>query len=637
MKTYLGMLVLQAALVTLSVGAVSIATPGFGEEEAAPRSEARILDPSETLRSAPVPDGPQAPPGELSETLEPGHAHVRVTRFQEVAPGETTVDLLRQQWGEPIEDLTEDGHQILTYRIGPFPKLEAVVSDGVVQALIVHLASPQAPGDVAEELDLDGLEPVLIHDATGEPLGQAYPERGVVLGFAPDTTPLKVAHLVLEPISAEPFLLRVKHDKQRRYELYLADIDYALSLEPDNAEAFWLKSKVLSDAGRFGDALAAAEKAVALAGDDPRFRLARAVALFQLDRHSEALTDARDVVADERAFELTRARAQCLLGDFLGGGPEQNYNAAAKHYSAAIDLAGPLAADPRAGIRREAKRILIDAHFAMAEAVACGEWSNQHETMQLWLRGGAQLAAATIESDAGHPDLRLHAIHRTLAAYAGLNANSDARPAVQQLVEEVSKLLEDADDPSYQQQVRWQAIEALSYAIEISKQRGADDLTLQYAAHAVGFVEKLNPLAESTPRRDYLLGKLFFNVGLTYALARNDHAAAVRVYEKALPYLSKQLPAAAALERGRHGERFVSMGVSYWQAGVQQEALTLTQRGLELMNAAQLDGLLDEQALIAPLSNLASMYKQLNRPEDAQRMAARAARIQGAEAPSVTR
>lgn len=130
------------------------------------------------------------------------------------------------------------------------------------------------------------------------------------------------------------------------------------------------------------------------------------------------------------------------------------------------------------------------------------------------------------------------------------------------------------------------------------------------------------------PGGNYLLGRLYFYLGAADAISKQDHDKAVRWYERSLEYLEQDLPVESAHELGSHGERFVSMGVSYWQVDAKQEAIRLTEHGLALMETAQQEGILEERALAVPYGNLAAMYKALGRIGDATRNATKAARLE---------
>ena len=94
-----------------------------------------------------------------------------------------------------------------------------------------------------------------------------------------------------------------------------------------------------------------------------------------------------------------------------------------------------------------------------------------------------------------------------------------------------------------------------------------------------------------------------------------------------MPLLKKPLSERTFTSLGRHGETFVSMGVSYWETGQQQKAVELTEFGVELMERAVQQGTLDEIALAVPYNNLASMHRQLGADDTAdeyQQMASKA-------------
>ena len=117
-------------------------------------------------------------------------------------------------------------------------------------------------------------------------------------------------------------------------------------------------------------------------------------------------------------------------------------------------------------------------------------------------------------------------------------------------------------------------------------------------------------------------------MGSIYAINHKDHSEAIRWYERALPHFEAGLPKSDLFDTGVQGERFVSMGVSYWKAELADEAVKLTERGLDLMERATKANLLDQRALIVPYTNLAEMYRTGGRSDEAQDYAAKLARLE---------
>ena len=96
----------------------------------------------------------------------------------------TTKSELVTAWGEPAESSEVDEGALLLYNIEPFAAVEALVdSDDVVATIKVTLAAPLEPGKLAEQLSLNQFEPVTVLDDEGQPLGQAFPERGVLFMY----------------------------------------------------------------------------------------------------------------------------------------------------------------------------------------------------------------------------------------------------------------------------------------------------------------------------------------------------------------------------------------------------------------------------------------------------------------------
>jgi tetratricopeptide (TPR) repeat protein len=115
------------------------------------------------------------------------------------------------------------------------------------------------------------------------------------------------------------------------------------------------------------------------------------------------------------------------------------------------------------------------------------------------------------------------------------------------------------------------------------------------------------------------MGRMYFSIGALYAVGRNDHTEAVHYYLQAIPLLDQPLPPELAEDRGRHGERMVSMGVSFWQNGNKPQAIELTLKGAKTVQAAVEAKELDDASLAVPYGNLAAMYRQLGKNPEAEK------------------
>ena len=246
-------------------------------DRSAPAAESPQRDSQPPSDSQPA-RSPQAEPQDRAAVTKPSSdpAEIRPIRFNQVSAGITTAKELQQLWGAPLKVTDTDGIALWKYKIAPFPQVDVTIVQDVVSSVLIYLAEPLEPGDVAREMVLETYVPVPIPDAAGRVMGQAYPERGILLSFTQDLEDAQVERMQLEPISAELFALRAEYDFQQQYQRDLADLDTALTLDPNFARAHWWRAKILGEVGQFRLALQAADSAVRLEPTSTAYRLTRA-------------------------------------------------------------------------------------------------------------------------------------------------------------------------------------------------------------------------------------------------------------------------------------------------------------------------------------------------------------------------
>jgi tetratricopeptide (TPR) repeat protein len=167
---------------------------------------------------------------------------------------------------------------------------------------------------------------------------------------------------------------------------------------------------------------------------------------------------------------------------------------------------------------------------------------------------------------------------------------------------------------------------ALYDALQTFQMRDDHAAALKYGEQAIAFLDSADPERKS-PTTAYLLGRLHFRLGAIHSLRDQDHRAAMARFEKAVPLLQKPIPPEAMADVGRLGETFVSMGVSYWEAGQRKKAVELTAQGVSMIEHAVKQGTIEDGALAIPYTNLASMHRQLGASDAAaryQKLAAKA-------------
>lgn len=551
-----------------------------------------------------------------------GPVRIEAASFRGVVPGVTTTAEVEQAWGAPKEMKKVDNVLTQLYSIETFKRIEVSYYEDTVASIVIRLDHTFPATVVAEQLGLTGIRPVLVSDELGNILGQSYPERGVLFAFAESDQPGKVTthveEVILEPVSAEPFVLRAETNLHDQYELSLADLDHALKLEPGNARACWLKARILVAMGRFDEAVAASGQAVRLDPSNARYRVTRGQILGQVGRLAEAVQEAKKALETSQKRPHVKARALCLLGDLMASGSQPNYKGAIQYHMQAIQEADALATSRHPAVRVAAKKVLIDAHLGAAHDIAWGDWKEKQKAVPRWLDRAVLLAEEMIDKEDGNQEHRFRVASRALAVCVGLSGSLDAEKWTKMVVSTGEQLIAETDDPLRKAQYQWDLGMALYDALQIYQMRNDHQTALKYGEWAIDYLEEGDRQKRSATT-GYLLGRLYFRLGAIHAIRDQNHRAAISWFEKAIPLLQKPVPTEAVADLGRHGETFVSMGVSFWASGQRKRAVELTRTGVEVMEQAVKQGSLPEQALAVPYSNLATMYRQLDLPEEAER------------------
>jgi tetratricopeptide (TPR) repeat protein len=340
---------------------------------------------------------------------------------------------------------------------------------------------------------------------------------------------------------------------------------------------------------------------------------------------SEAAQEAQKAVDTASKRLHVKARALCLLGDVTASGPKPDYKKALALHTQALQIADPLTSDAHPAIRVAAKEVLIDAHLGAAHDIAWGEWKEKNKAVVRWLERALAVANDLVTTEGASQEQVFHVYVRAMAAYVGVHGGIDLEPTVTAAIATGDELISTTSDPVKKAQFQWDLGMALYDGVQISQMRGEYDVALKYGRQASEYLAKANE-AKHTPSSAFLLGRLYFRLGTIHAMGNHDHRAAVAWFDKAIPLLERPSLEDLAADLGRHGETFVSMGVSYWEADQKEKAVALTEKGIRWMEQAVAQGTLDRPALAVPYNNLASMQRKLGSTDKADRLQEMASR-----------
>ena len=599
-------------------------------ERAAPEGESKSAD---SRPAAQDQGAAAASEGELKPVANPdetGPGALEAASFKGVTPGVTTIAEVEKLWGPPKEIFKQNDLMTQLYSVAPFDRVEVSYQKEKVSSIVIRFDKPLPADKIAQQLDMASLKLVLVSNEMGEILGEVCPERGVLFAFEPGPDKAKpsmrVIHIILEPLNAEPFVLRAETEMDSRYDLSLRDLELALSMQPNNARANWLLSRVLSASDQLEKAEAAAAKAIRIEPENPRYRFTRAQILGKMGRSADAAKEAEQAldVCGDRAH--LQARAYCILGDIAASGSKPDYRKAIGYHTKAVQTADSVAADPHPAIRITAKEVLVDAHLGAVHDIAWGDWKEKDVAVAKWLDRAASFADDLVQNEGGSEENQFRVCTRAVTAFAGLRGKGDPKPWIKGAVSHGNGLIDSTADALRKAQYQWDLGMALYDAVQVYQLRGDHASALQYGQAAAEYLEKGHQ-SKQTLTSAYVLGRLYFRLGAIHAIRDKNHVEAIAWFEKAVPLLMKPLPAESEAELGREGETFVSMGVSYWETKQRDKALELTQHGITMMEQAAKQGNLERSALIVPYNNVSAMHRTLGAVDKADRYQEMAAKL----------
>ncbi len=566
-------------------------------DEPAEQDEDADVDDSASV-AAPVAANPDEMP---SLSIDPAS-------FRGVLPGKTTRDEVVAGWGAGEAFSREDGTQGFAWAIEPFERVEVSLDGDVVDSIRIKLAEPVAVAELAKQLEIADIRTVAVLDDKGQPIGEVYPERGVILSLVPGTT--NAAAILIEPLDPESFVLRAEKSFDASSANAMADLLYAAQLDPKHARAHRLLLAMTSAQGKWTQALQLADRAVQIDPSDPWTQIKRAGVLISLDRPEEARVALEAVLAREANSPLVTAQIQRLLGRAALAGSAPDHQSAVEHFAEAIRRAAPLVAKKSSAAQPAACEVLLDAHLGTAQAIAEGTWQQKGRVIPKWISRAEAIVTDFQGTDAERMILELQLCRGALAAAAGSAEATDPMPWVKRLLALRDRMSDTIADPWRRRQVDWEVGQGLDDALAAAQKRGDAEDMLDNATLTAAYLERGAEQRELTAAERRELGELMFRIGIMYSLQRGDHSTAVTWFDQVLPLWDDNEAVAKEADLGRVGESYVSMAISYWQVDRRNDALALNRRGVDLMVAAVDRKQLDERALAVAYGNLSTMYAE---------------------------
>ena len=528
--------------------------------------------------------------------------------FKGALPGKTSRAELDAGWGAGEAFTREDGTAGFSWKVEPFDRVEVILENDVVSSIRIKLVDPVAVPDLAKQLEISDLRTVSILDEQGVSIGEVYPERGVILSVKPGTQ--SATAILIEPLDPESFVLRAEGEIDACSANALADLLYAIQLDPRHVRAHRLLLAMTSDQGKWTQALQLAETAGRLDPADVWTQLKHAGVLLELDRPAEARAVLEAVKNKDTSSPLVAAQVQRLLGRVALAAEKPDHQAAVEHFAETIRRASPLLVKRSPTMQAAAREVLLDAHLGTALAIAKGTWQQKSRVIPKWISRSETLVEEFKGGDREQMILELQLCRGALAASAGSTEAVEPMPWVKRLLELRERMGDSIGDPWRRRQIDWEVGQSLADALTAAQKRGDATDMLDNATLTAAYLERGAEQRELTATERRSFGELVFRIGIMHSLQRGDHATAVTWFDRVIPLWEEGNAVEGDPDPGKVGESYVSMAISYWQVERREDALALSRRGVELMVAAVDREQLDERALSVAYGNLSTMYAE---------------------------
>ena len=446
--------------------------------------------------------------------------------------------------------------------------------------------------------------------------------------FSVETGTTSATAVLLESLDPDSFVLRAEGEMKSSAAYAVADLEYAIEIDPTHLRAHRLLLALMCDEGRWETALQLAEKAEELGPGDAWTGLKRAEVLLKLNRPEDAQVAIDELIKRPNVSSLLASQAGRLRGRIELDKDTPDYEQTVDLFTEAIRKATPLAGSRSDNVRSVAQQVLLDAHLGTAQAIAQGTWQQKNRVIPKWISRANSIVEKIDRKDPSRDRLELDLTCGVLAVAAGSANAIEAVPWVKRLLAIREKMNDTVTDPWRRRQIDWQVGCGLNDALEAARKRGDAEDMLDNATLTVAYLERGAEHRELTARERRDLGDLMFQVGIMHSLRNSDHATAVTWFDKTIPLWNQNKQVVQDNELGRVGESFISMAISYWQVERREDAIDLSRTGVDFMVEAVDRKKLEEQSLSVAYGNLATMYAEQGDTEKSQAYAEMATRVE---------
>jgi len=559
------------------------------------------------------------------------------SRFQGVMPGVTPNSKIVELLGEPRAKIETGGRVVNVYAIEPYDRVGIVLHGDVADSIHLHYKQPLNLKQAASELGLDSATAVTQTTSAAHEFLLTWPDEGISLHFQRSAGVDVVSRVTFTTAQPDAFLLRGLNRQWRDYNGALHDARAVQSLDPRREEAYRLEAQVALRMGQTAVAKKAIAEALAVTSATIDLLLLQVQVATAANELDGLMRRIRAIRNDVQLPALTRAKAAFAMGQINTKLSSPNYKQAFSFHSEANQRARELLKSSELAEQFGALELMVNAHLAIAHDIAFGEYTTEEKNRAVpkWIELSWKFTAHLLANNYHDQALGLDVCRSSLELLKKLGKSVPLEVWEERITQQAASVLQlKGTSTEFMDHMRWQQAMALYHATIIARQ-GKDGNRVQQLGLAAYQLFR-GPLTattktnhwDSTPTKAAMIG-LCYTLGSVEAIDNLDHVKAIQWYGQALQYLDtpniQQFAAEHATKQsiglGWHGERLVSMGLSYWSTGNKTQGLRLTQQGIAWIETAVRDHGFPNHHLKIPYSNLAVMTKSLEQRQDIQNIA----------------
>jgi hypothetical protein len=512
-----------------------------------------------------------------------------------------------------------------------------VLRGDVADSIHLHYKQPLNLKQAASELGLDSATAVTQTTSAAHEFLLTWPDEGISLHFQRSAGVDVVSRVAFTTAQPDAFLLRGLNRQWRDYNGALHDARAVQSLDPRREEAYRLEAQVALRMGQTAVAKKAIAEALAVTSATIDLLLLQVQVATAANELDGLMRRIRAIRNDVQLPALTRAKAAFAMGQINTKLSSPNYKQAFSFHSEANQRARELLKSSELAEQFGALELMVNAHLAIAHDIAFGEYTAEEKNRAVpkWIELSWKFTAHLLANNYHDQALGLDVCRSSLELLKKLGKSVPLEVWEERITQQAASVLQlKGTSTEFMDHMRWQQAMALYHATIIARQ-GKDGNRVQQLGLAAYQLFR-GPLTattktnhwDSTPTKAAMIG-LCYTLGSVEAIDNLDHVKAIQWYGQALQYLDtpniQQFAAEHATKQsiglGWHGERLVSMGLSYWSTGNKTQGLRLTQQGIAWIETAVRDHGFPNHHLKIPYSNLAVMTKSLEQRQDIQNIA----------------